>query len=571
MGKQILAVVAVLLVTGLAFFGYRRWQSADTATAATAELHFVRPGVLEVTIDAAGNLQPARETELIFEAAGRVTEVLVAPGDSLNAGQPLARLDPADLELERDAAAASLTNAERSLAAAQADLTDLADGPDEVEIALSQISVNSAKDGLWSKQMSRDAICGRVEAGRAQTVDCDQAEAGVLQGEGSVQSAELQHAQLLAGATRRELRDAQSRVDQAASQLATARTQLARAERDLAGATLTAPFTGTVMSMLVAEGDRVSANQAAASMADLSQLQIEVLLGETDVAKVTAGQPANITVDAFSDVTLVGEVVGVSPAPETVSGVVLYPVIVGLAPGDLPLRSGMTASAAIVTTREEAVLTIPLRAVQTEGGVSVVRVADAWPRPEGMAAALGGEDGGGDAAFGGRGARGRAAMAGANEASDASSDGTSAGSAVGEGPTGTRAGRPGGPGGPGGGDPDARATRRAQFAAQGGAGRPGEAGAEGGAGGFGGRAGSRGVAMPLSVPAEQVTSRAVPVTLGTRTDTVVVITEGLSPGDVVVIERAAVNETGSAGSAGRPPGGSSMAVPFRMGGGFRGR
>jgi multidrug efflux pump subunit AcrA (membrane-fusion protein) len=291
------------------------------------------------------------------------------------------------------------------------------------------------------------------------------------------------------------------------------------------------------------------------------------------VAKVAVGQPANITVDAFPDVSLVGEVVGVSPAPETVSGVVLYPVIVGLAPGELPLRSGMTASAAIVTMREEAVLTIPLRAVQTEGGVSVVRVADAWPRPEGMAAALGGAEGRGDAAFGDRGARGRAAVAGANEASDASSDGTSAGSssAVGEGSTGTRAGRPGGPGGPGGGDPDARATRRAQFAAQGGAGQPGGAGAEGGAGGFGGRAGMRGMAMSLSVPAAQVTSRAVPVTLGTRTDTVVVITEGLSPGDVVVIERAAVNATGSASSAGRPPGGSSMAVPFRMGGGSRGR
>jgi multidrug efflux pump subunit AcrA (membrane-fusion protein) len=76
------------------------------------------------------------------------------------------------------------------------------------------------------------------------------------------------------------------------------------------------------------------------------------------------------------------------------------------------------------------------------------------------------------------------------------------------------------------------------------------------------------MAMSLSVPADQVTSRAIPVTLGTRTDTVVVITEGLSPGDVVVIERAAQATNGAGGDSGAP----SMRVPFGVGGGgFRGR
>ncbi len=557
MGKRTLGILALLVVVGLGFLGYRRWRSPAAEAAATAELHFVRPGVLEVTIDAAGNLAPARERAVAFEPAGRVVEVLVAPGEVVTAGQAIARLDASDLALERDGAAASLRNAESGLAVAQEALGDLADGPDEVEIALSQISLDQAKDGLWSKQMSRDATCGRVEAGRGQEVDCDQAEASVLQGEASVRSAQLQHEQLLAGPTRAELRDAQGRVDQAASQLASARTQLARAERDLAGATLTAPFTGTVMTVDVAEGDRVTANQAAATIADLSRMRIEVLLGETDVAKVALGQPANVTVEALPDAALTGEVVGLSPAPELVSGVVLYPVIVELSPGELAVRSGMSASAAIVTTREEAVLTVPLRAVSSEGGVSVVRLAEEWPRPEGLTAAMGGAGG----------ARG---TGGAGDAPRALGGGNGGGQRV-----------------PGGLDPEARATMRARFASRaGGAGDAGGStssssaagsitlggpmggGGAQGAAGFARRIGGRGFSMSLSVPLDEVTSRAVPVTLGTRSDTVVVVSEGLSPGDVVVIERAAV--VAGSGSNG-PQRGSSMAVPIRMGGSFRGR
>jgi len=99
---------------------------------------------------------------------------------------------------------------------------------------------------------------------------------------------------------------------------------------------------------------------------------VEVNLDETDVAQVAIGQETLVSVDAFPDVNLAGEVMYIAPVAQIESGVVLYPVTVRLAPADIPVRAGMTGDVEIISAIQEGALIVPLRAVHTEGERSYV-------------------------------------------------------------------------------------------------------------------------------------------------------------------------------------------------------
>jgi HlyD family secretion protein len=107
-------------------------------------------------------------------------------------------------------------------------------------------------------------------------------------------------------------------------------------------------------------------------LSDLTALEVDVNLDETDVTHVALAQEAHVSVDAFPGVAMVGEVTYVAPKADTFSGVVLYPVTVRLMVSDLPLRAGMTADVEITTASQEGALIVPLRAVHTEDGHAYV-------------------------------------------------------------------------------------------------------------------------------------------------------------------------------------------------------
>jgi RND family efflux transporter MFP subunit len=110
-------------------------------------------------------------------------------------------------------------------------------------------------------------------------------------------------------------------------------------------------------------------------LADLSTLEVVVSLDETDVSDVAIGAGAVVTLDAFPDQELRGEVTAIASVGESESGVVLFPVTVSIDKADVPARSGMTAEVEIVTSYAADVLTVPLRAVVSgPDGSSVLRV-----------------------------------------------------------------------------------------------------------------------------------------------------------------------------------------------------
>ncbi|MEA3459326.1 MAG: efflux RND transporter periplasmic adaptor subunit [Chloroflexota bacterium] len=434
--KWLIVAAVVVLVAALGFAGYQRMSAQRAATAeAPAETAVVRGGTLLVTVSGTGSLVPQSEVTLAFKSAGRVVEVLVEEGEMVEAGEVLAKLETDELELQVkqvqanlagaqanlakleagateeeiaaaeasvEAARADLTTAKAGLARAQANLDQILAGATEYEIKLAELKIEQAKNELWGTQARRDGIAGNP---RNPSYEVDSAEASVGQAHVAVQIAQTQLEELKAGSTEEEIAMAQAEVDQAQGEVERAQAQVHKAQASLdelkAGATseelaaaqadvdqaqasleqaqlsleqatLTAPMDGTVTALNIEPGEMASAGQPVVVLSDLAALEVDVDLDETDVAQVTIGQEARVSLDAFPDVELTGEVTTIASVATTQSGVVLYPVTIRLVPTDLPVRAGMTADVDIVTASQEDALIIPLRAVKTEGGRSYV-------------------------------------------------------------------------------------------------------------------------------------------------------------------------------------------------------
>lgn len=400
----ILIGIAVLLVVG---GGIGAWQTLSTHQAAAqvpVEQIVVQRGDLEATVEGSGSIVPAREVTLSFSSGGKVAEVLVAEGDTVSASQPLVRLETDELELQVAQAEASLRQAELNLEKllAPPDEQEVQAAQDAVEEAaaalhLAQINYEAAQDSRTANEALENAQSAYEEAlntynywldqynqGKAAYWYVDQAQQRLDDAELELRrtqhqvdqtmesaAAELQQAinayeqakaaldDLLAGPDEQEIEQARLQVEQAQASLEQARLQLEQA-------TLIAPFDGVVTSLNATPGETVSGEVVTVS--DLSTLEVEINLDETDIAQVAVGQKARVYLDAFPDAELEGEVVYVALSAEVESGVVLYPVRVRLAPTDLPIRPGMTADVEIITAAKEDVLLVPLRALQNANG-----------------------------------------------------------------------------------------------------------------------------------------------------------------------------------------------------------
>jgi HlyD family secretion protein len=201
-------------------------------------------------------------------------------------------------------------------------------------------------------------------------------EAETAAAKAQVAQAESQLDVLMRGATDEDLAIAESQVEQA-------RVALQQAEHRLEKARILAPFSGTVTAVNYDVGDLVSMNVAAISLADLSSYEIEVLVDEVDIAGISPGQRAEIILDSYRDVSLVGRVRAIAPKGVVAQGVVNFPVTVDVSSKDLPtgltgagIRLGMTAEVRIIQRERQDVMLVPLDAIRREGTNEYVVVPD---------------------------------------------------------------------------------------------------------------------------------------------------------------------------------------------------
>ncbi|MEW5988715.1 MAG: efflux RND transporter periplasmic adaptor subunit [Chloroflexota bacterium] len=365
------------------------------------------PVVTSNTVTLFGSVEPVNWVELSFLNGGRIEEVLVAEGEFVSAGQPLARLHISDLSLTIDAAQAAVDTA-------AARLTEIAAGPRQEEIdalnalmeaasagvgtASAQYALVNAGPGSGDIAAAQAAVAAAAAAEKQSRDFHDQLIMNNILGTPEEQArlawqadtAALTAAQaalddLLAGASGESLAAAASSITAASANVESVQAQLdlllagsspeavavlqaemREAEIALAIAAdaanvavqeslLTAPFDGVVVSVSVRPSETIVDGETVPVivLADLTHMQVVSSdLDELFVATVQPGQKATITFDALSGLQLAGTVsyVGLRPTPDALDPTVTkYSVIITLDNADPLLRWGMTANVEIET------------------------------------------------------------------------------------------------------------------------------------------------------------------------------------------------------------------------------
>lgn len=155
--------------------------------------------------------------------------------------------------------------------------------------------------------------------------------------------------------------------------VAKAQANLALAKANLGDTLIRAPVSGTIVKINNQAGEQTSLASPVIEMIGQSNLEIEVNIPESDIAKVALGQAAEITLDSFGDdLIFAGSVTFVDPAETLVQEVVYYQVKVQFLEPAENIKPGMTANVIIMTTHQDNVLRVPLRAVKQTNGDKVV-------------------------------------------------------------------------------------------------------------------------------------------------------------------------------------------------------
>jgi len=160
-----------------------------------------------------------------------------------------------------------------------------------------------------------------------------------------------------------DYRDAVANVEVLQAQLDQAEATLASAELDLGYTRIQSPVNGIVISRNVDVGQTVAASFQTPTLfviaQDLTQMQANANVSESDIGGVTEGKSAHFRVDAYPKQFFEGKVTQVRNAPVSIQNVVTYDVVITVDNRALKLKPGMTANVTIVTERKENPLRVP--------------------------------------------------------------------------------------------------------------------------------------------------------------------------------------------------------------------
>jgi len=299
---------------------------ALTLTACGSNAEPVEPAASEPVNDvliAEGRVLPVDTMSHAFLTAGKVAEVLVKDGDTVETGQVLARLENSP-ELN-----ASLARAQQNVLAAQQAVDALKEG------AAPALALAQAKLADLNAAAALEDAEDRFDAD-------DSEENGALLDEAREKWAMAE--------TKLAVLEDNDGIDP--DQMALAEANLSSANTSLEAALaafglreLKAEIGGTVIDLALEPGQIVSTGAPVIDVADLSAWQVQTEnLTEVDVVRLEVGQTATVVLDALPDETLTGKILSINKRFEIKRGDVTYTVTVALDPTDQPLRWGMTAA-----------------------------------------------------------------------------------------------------------------------------------------------------------------------------------------------------------------------------------
>jgi HlyD family secretion protein len=328
-------VIGLLLIAGIAVGAYSRSRQ-DQGTLVTAEN--VQPRDLESLVSASGTIEPKRSVNISAQSMGRVTQIGVREGDRVKAGQFLLLIDPV-------AAQSVVRRDEAAVAGARTGLEQ------------SRVTVQSARASV---EVARQALKRQQElwqAGLTTRETLEKAEAEVEMRESDINGLQ------------QEIRTREEQVRQQEAGLVNSRYNLSQSRFE-------SPFDGIVTRRNIEEGENVvvgtmnNAGTVLLTAADMSVIEAEIEVDETDIPLVQIGQKATVTIDAIDGKTFAGRVTEIGNSPIQAAGQATgartatnFKVVVTLDEAAPEIRPGFTCTAEISTASKAAVVAVPIQAL----------------------------------------------------------------------------------------------------------------------------------------------------------------------------------------------------------------
>jgi HlyD family secretion protein len=296
-GRSSVNAVVLTLLAGILVSCGENTESSDVRDVESLVTVPVRRQNMAVKVNATGTLEPIREIEIKSKASGQVLRLTVEVGSRVSQGVLLAQVDTTQLAVTLRQRLASLEHAQVKyrIAAAQKDRSD-----------------GMLAQGMISSDKHDQDVLAHVAT-----------RAGLINAEAALEQVRVQMAETV----------------------------------------VRAPISGTILEKEVEVGQIISSATSGVSegtelltMADLSIMQVRVLVDETDLGRIRTGQHATVTPDAFSDRHFRGDILKIEPKAEKKRDATYYPVLIHIDnPGNI-LLPGMNCKVAIDIVSKDSAL-----------------------------------------------------------------------------------------------------------------------------------------------------------------------------------------------------------------------
>jgi HlyD family secretion protein len=332
--KKVLIGILILIVGGglvWANFAFKKTEGP------TVTVEAIKTRKLESIVSASGRIRARRTVNITSEVSGKVMKLAVEEGDRVKQGQFLLQVDPRNVRNRLQVSESSLEQQKIALQQARQTLEN------------SKVSLKLAEDELArQRRLDRDGLATRQAFEQAQDT-----------------------VKLRTG----DVRNAEQAISTADQRIKSQMADLSNAEHDLSRVTIESPIDGIVTKRNVEEGEMAvqgftnNPSVVLLIVADMSVIEAEIEVDETDIPNVKLGQKTKITIDALPDRTFTAKVteIGNSPINATTAGAVRqainFKVIVTL-DGQIPeVRPGFTCTADITTADRENAVAVPIQAL----------------------------------------------------------------------------------------------------------------------------------------------------------------------------------------------------------------
>ena len=332
--KKLLIGAGVVVILGAIAFANFKFKRV---VGVTVNVETIKSRDLEALVSASGKIQPKKFVNISADTMGRVTNLAVEEGDRIEKGQFLLQIDPRNLR-------SAVQRTEASLLAARSSADQLKLALESAKVALKQAQdTYRRQQDLWKGGLTTKETLEKAEA------DLRMREADLRSQEQNVTTQ-------------------QARMQQESATLESARYDLSKVR-------IESPIKGIVTKRNIEEGETVvigtmnNAGTVLLTVADMSIIEAEVEVDETDIPSVKFGQVAKVTIDAIPNKTFTGKVTEIGNSPIATTGAAAsssqatnFKVTVQLDTEIPEVRPGFTCTAEITTATRKNVVSVPIQA-----------------------------------------------------------------------------------------------------------------------------------------------------------------------------------------------------------------